>query len=129
MPLPQPPDDETLLIRTDFSDDVAWHALHDLLLSQPDGEFVVDGLNFVDDRVFRANWREEPTATPTAPKPRPAITSRRSVLVELGCWVFVVIGAAMVVDHASAQDVVVGVLAIAFFGSGAVLGIMTRRRT
>jgi hypothetical protein len=211
VPLPQPPDDESLLIRTDFSDDVAWHALHDLLLSQADEDFVVDGVNFVDDRafegmsaaaivalarddhlgfvfladretmtgdeqtalavdlwlepgrtfrvtpsevapvqnslsianmdfhefadnvdddgVFRGNWREQPALTPTAHRPTPTVGWRRFALVELACWIFVVIGAAMVAGHASTEDVVLGVLAIAFFGSGAVLGLVARRRT
>jgi hypothetical protein len=51
MSLPAPPDLHGLLVRTDYSDDVAWEELRDLL-RRPDGDGFVASLAYVDDRTY-----------------------------------------------------------------------------
>lgn len=57
VPLPQPPINLGLVVRTDFADDTAWRAVTDLLVQPVDG-FVV-GLYFVDDRRYEGVTAEE----------------------------------------------------------------------
>src|SRR5687768_17230487 len=51
MTLPAPPDLHGLLIRTDYSDDVAWNELRELL-GRPDGDGFVASLAYVDDPTY-----------------------------------------------------------------------------
>ena len=51
MTLPAPPDLHGLLVRTDYSDDVAWDELRELL-GRPDADGFTASLTYVDDRAY-----------------------------------------------------------------------------
>ena len=51
MTLPAPPDLHGLLVRTDYSDDVAWDELRELL-GRPDADGFTASLTYLDDRAY-----------------------------------------------------------------------------